>query len=171
MPRLAWPFAIHCGIGVVPQRCLTGFVMSLNGSAITLSNELGKLGVRDAATLKSLIERERGSRTFSFGAELDISTQNYNLRTWLRSGGIDPDRDVRIVGGAVSRHPPGSDRPASRWLLRRRALEFRSGSRRSRLDCGNRLRTSTPGIRTRSFWFWRSLPGNGATNTLRCFPR
>jgi len=89
-------FAIHCGIASVPRPCLTGIIMSLNGSAITLSNELWKLGVRDAASLKSLVERERGRRIFSFGAVLGLSTQNYNLRKWLRSGGIDPDRDVRI---------------------------------------------------------------------------
>jgi ABC-type nitrate/sulfonate/bicarbonate transport system substrate-binding protein len=90
-------FAIHCGIGVVPRPCVAGMVMSLNGSAITLSHELRKLGVRNAVTLKQLIDRERDRRTFHFGAVLDLSTQNYNLRTWLKAGGIDPDVDVQIT--------------------------------------------------------------------------
>ncbi len=90
-------FAIHCGIGVVPRPCLTGIVLNLNGNAITLSNELWELGVRDAASLKQVIERERGTRTFVFATVLELSSQNYLLRKWLRSGGIDPERDVRLM--------------------------------------------------------------------------
>ncbi len=89
-------FVVRCGIGVVPRPCLTAFVLSLNGSAITLSKELWERGVRDAASLRAVIVADRGQRTYSFGAVLEFSTQNYNLRRWLRSGGIDPDRDVRI---------------------------------------------------------------------------
>lgn len=90
-------FAIHCGIGVVPRPCLTGIILNLNGSAITLTNELWEMGVRDAATLKQVIDRERGKRTFVFASVLELSSQNYILRNWLRSGGIDPDRDVRLM--------------------------------------------------------------------------
>ncbi len=89
-------FSIRCGLGVVPRPCLTAFVLSLNGSAITLSKELWDAGVRDAASLQTVIKRDRGRRTYRFGAVLELSTQNQQLRAWLRSGGIDPDRDVRI---------------------------------------------------------------------------
>ncbi|MEI9897213.1 MAG: CmpA/NrtA family ABC transporter substrate-binding protein [Chthoniobacter sp.] len=89
-------FVVRCGIGVVARPCLTAFVLSLNGSAITLSRELWERGVRDVAGLRKVIEADRSRRTYSFGAVLEFSTQNYNLRRWLRSGGIDPDRDVRI---------------------------------------------------------------------------
>ncbi len=89
-------FVIRCGLGIVPRPCLTAFVLSLNGSAITLSRELWDRGVRDAVTLREVIHADRGVRTYSFGAVLEFSTQNYNLRSWLRAGGIDPDRDVRI---------------------------------------------------------------------------
>jgi ABC-type nitrate/sulfonate/bicarbonate transport system substrate-binding protein len=71
-------------------------VLSLNGSAITLSEELWQAGVRDAASLRAHIEKERGRRVYRFGAVLDLSTQNQQLRGWLRAGGIDPDHDVRI---------------------------------------------------------------------------
>jgi ABC-type nitrate/sulfonate/bicarbonate transport system substrate-binding protein len=89
-------FVIRCGIGIVPRPCLTAFVLSLNGSAITMSKELWDRGVRDAATLRDVIQADRSGRIYSFGAVLEFSTQNYNLRSWLRAGGIDPDRDVRI---------------------------------------------------------------------------
>lgn len=55
-------FVIRCGIGNVPRPCLTAFVLSLNGSAITLSRELWERGVRDAKTLRKVIEAmETGS--------------------------------------------------------------------------------------------------------------
>ena len=53
--------------------------------------------MRDAVTLKQVIERERGKRVFTFATVLELSSQNYILRKWLRSGGIDPERDVRVV--------------------------------------------------------------------------
>jgi ABC-type nitrate/sulfonate/bicarbonate transport system substrate-binding protein len=89
-------FAMRCGIGMVARPCLTGIILSTNGSAITLSRELWEKGVRDPASLKALIDAERNRRIYSFGAVLELSTQNYLLRRWLESGGIDPDRDVRI---------------------------------------------------------------------------
>lgn len=90
-------FSIYCGIGVVRRACLTGLMLGLNGSAITLSNELWDLGVRDAASLGRLARETRGQRTLTFGVVLGLSSQNYNLREWLRSGGLDPEKDVRIA--------------------------------------------------------------------------
>lgn len=89
-------FVIQCGIGIVARPCLTGFVMGANGSAITLSQELWEKGVRDAASLRAVIEAHRADRIFRFATVHEFSTQNYDLRGWLRSGGIDPDRDVQI---------------------------------------------------------------------------
>jgi ABC-type nitrate/sulfonate/bicarbonate transport system substrate-binding protein len=89
-------FVIHCGIGIVSRPCLTAFVLSLNGSAITISEQLWQRGVRDAASLGAIIRQDRGQRVYNFGAVLEFSTQNYLLRRWLTDGGIDPDRDVRI---------------------------------------------------------------------------
>ncbi|HEX4118995.1 MAG TPA: CmpA/NrtA family ABC transporter substrate-binding protein [Verrucomicrobiae bacterium] len=90
-------FSIYCGIGVVRRSCLTGMLLGAHGSAITLSNELWDLGVRDAASLGRVIRQHKGSRVFVFAVVLGLSSQNYNLRQWLRSGGIDPDLDVRVI--------------------------------------------------------------------------
>jgi ABC-type nitrate/sulfonate/bicarbonate transport system substrate-binding protein len=90
-------FSIYCGIGTVRRSCLTGMLLGFNGSAITLSKELWNMGVRDAATLAEVIRKLKGKRTFTFGVVLELSSQNLNLRKWLRSGGLDPDRDVRTV--------------------------------------------------------------------------
>ena len=90
-------FSIYYGIGVVRRSCLTGMLLGLNGSAVTLSNELWNLGVRDAASLGRVIREHQGSRVFTFAVVLELSSQNYNLRKWLAAGGIDPDKDVRVA--------------------------------------------------------------------------
>ena len=90
-------FSIQCGIGVVQRPCLTGLIVASKGSALTLSNELKELGANDAATTGSIIRGHKTARVFSFGVVLGLSAQHAFLRHWLRSGGVDPDVDVRIV--------------------------------------------------------------------------
>jgi len=90
-------FSIYCGIGVVRRSCLTGLLLGFNGSAVTLSKDLWNLGARDAVSLGKIIHEKKGKRIFTFGVVLELSSQNFNLRKWLRSGGVDPDRDVRVA--------------------------------------------------------------------------
>ncbi len=91
-------YTIHCGIGVVARRCLTGVVLSHGGSAITLSNRLyDDYGVRDGATLAEAIRGGRLRRKLILACVADISSQSFVLRQWLRQAGLDPDREVRIV--------------------------------------------------------------------------
>jgi ABC-type nitrate/sulfonate/bicarbonate transport system substrate-binding protein len=90
-------FAIHCGIGGVARTSLTGLVLHSSGSAITLSNELWELGVRDAPSLRQAMEARRGARKFVFAHDCALSPHHHILRHWLRSGGIDPERDLRLV--------------------------------------------------------------------------
>ena len=90
-------FEMTCGLGVVPSVAVTGFVMALNGNAITLSNELWDMGVRDASTLKKVIHQNKDKRKFTFAGVLNYSSQHYQMRKWLRSANIDPDNDVRIA--------------------------------------------------------------------------
>jgi ABC-type nitrate/sulfonate/bicarbonate transport system substrate-binding protein len=89
--------AIHCGIGTVARACVTGIIINLNGSAITLSNELWDLGVRDADSLKTLIRQNKGTRKFRFAHVLEFSAQHYVLLQWLAAAGIDPIEDVTLV--------------------------------------------------------------------------
>lgn len=89
--------SIQGGIGVVPRPCLTGLILSSQGSAITLSNELWELGARDAATTGEVIRNRKGARSFIFGIVLELSTQHYLLRQWLISAGLDPETDVHII--------------------------------------------------------------------------
>jgi ABC-type nitrate/sulfonate/bicarbonate transport system substrate-binding protein len=89
--------SIYRGLGVARRACLTGLMLGVNGSAITLSNDLWNLGARDAASLGQVIKAAQGVRPCTFGVPLDLSSQNHNLRKWLRAGGIDPDKDVSLA--------------------------------------------------------------------------
>jgi len=90
-------FEISCGLRTVPVPCITGMVTAHHGNAIVLSGELWELGVRDAYSLHRLIRTQQGKRRFIFAGVLVYSSQNYLMRKWLRSGGIDPDHDVEIA--------------------------------------------------------------------------
>ncbi len=90
-------FAAAWGLGSIPCECLTALVLNSQGNAITLSNRLWTLGVRDVASLRALIQHRREEKPLVFGVVFPYSSHHFLLRQWLKSGGIDPDRDVQIV--------------------------------------------------------------------------
>src|ERR1051325_8090158 len=71
-------------------------VLSLQGNAITISQQLWDEGVRDGTTLRDLIFRNWGKRTFSFGVVFPHSPAFLLLRRWLRAGNITQS-EVRCV--------------------------------------------------------------------------
>ena len=85
------------GLNCPPCPCLTAFVLNVNGNAITLSNELRELGVRDAATMAREIARRRRERIFVFGVVFAHSSHHIHLCDWLAGAGVEPQRDVRVV--------------------------------------------------------------------------
>jgi len=91
------PFAATLGLGSVACDCLTALVLNQHGNAITLSDELWKRGIRNAAGLRTEILRLGSGRTLTFGIVYPFSSHNFLLREWLAAAGINPDRDVRIV--------------------------------------------------------------------------
>jgi ABC-type nitrate/sulfonate/bicarbonate transport system substrate-binding protein len=88
--------AMRLGLSTPPCRVVAPFVFNLHGNAITLSRDLWNRGVRDAASLKKLIRSTTGRR-FTFGTVSRFSSHYFILRSWLSAGGIDPDKDARIV--------------------------------------------------------------------------
>jgi len=88
--------AATSGWGSIAVPCVTGMILNTNGNGITLSNLLFAQGVHDAKSFKQFLFSD--SKTIpTFGTVSPFSSHNFLLRRWLRSGGIDPDRDVRIV--------------------------------------------------------------------------
>ncbi len=104
------PIAASLGIGGISSPMLTAMMMDLNGNAITVSNALyariqklapDSLQQRPitANGLKIVIEenkRAAGER-MRFAMVFPTSTHNYELRYWLASAGIDPDRDIELI--------------------------------------------------------------------------
>jgi ABC-type nitrate/sulfonate/bicarbonate transport system substrate-binding protein len=72
-------------------------VLSLQGNAITISRQLSDQGVRDAESLRAHIYKNWRKRTFTFGIVSCFSSQEFLLRRWLKSAGIVPEAEVRIV--------------------------------------------------------------------------
>lgn len=104
------PIASTLGIGGVKCPMVTAICLSLGGNAITVSNMLHDemLGVSSdfttdratsAAALKKTIESRdaAGKGPLRFGVVFPTSTHHYELRFWMASAGIDPDRDVEIM--------------------------------------------------------------------------
>lgn len=90
-------WAVNLGLECMPCPVSTAFVFNLHGNAITLSNRLRQAGVTDIAGLRAEVMRRRADRMVTFGVVFHYSAHHLQLRGWLRSAQIDPERDVRIV--------------------------------------------------------------------------
>ena len=103
------PIAQSLGISHISVPTIAPMTLSMGGNAITVSDtlykELGESG-EDLSTakgaalaLREVVEQRRHENTepLSFGQVFPFSCHNYQLRYWMASAGIDPDRDVRLV--------------------------------------------------------------------------
>jgi ABC-type nitrate/sulfonate/bicarbonate transport system substrate-binding protein len=103
------PFAAALGLGGPELPISTGYCLGLGGNAITVSDALYRrladvdpeaLVTRPvtATALRELIllDREAGRPPLRFGIVFPYSTHDLELRYWLASAGIDPDRDVSL---------------------------------------------------------------------------
>ncbi|MBB3443569.1 NitT/TauT family transport system ATP-binding protein [Rhizobium sp. BK379] len=105
------PVASMLGLGSNPSPTITPFSLGRGGNAITLSTRLFDR-MRDADSLsesasalenakalaKVLAEMKASSEPLpTFGVTYPFSSHNYEFRYWLAAGGIDPDKDVKLV--------------------------------------------------------------------------
>ncbi len=105
------PIASTLGIGShLDVAMVAPFSLGLGGNAITASvrlyGEMEEIGARltdEPAAMASKLagvvarRRERGRPPLTLAMVFPFSGHNYELRYWLASAGIDPDRDVRLV--------------------------------------------------------------------------
>jgi ABC-type nitrate/sulfonate/bicarbonate transport system substrate-binding protein len=92
------PLVFSILLGTDSRACgvSTDFVLNLQGNGITLSRRFWDRGVRDARTFKAMVRGEAPHKP-AFAVVARFSSHHFLLRKWLRSAGLDPDRDVRIV--------------------------------------------------------------------------
>jgi len=102
--------ASSLGIGHLQVDLTAPVTLGLNGNAITLSRPLfdevrgvaGDAIASPHATARALrrIVHERnakGQAPLTLAHVFPFSCHHYQLRLWMRAGGLDPDRDVRLV--------------------------------------------------------------------------
>src|SRR5260221_12973336 len=87
--------AVNAGVGALRTPCLTGLVINPHGNGITLSQALWRRGVRDGAALRE--EVRKLGELLTFGIVYPHSSHSFLFRNWLRTQGIDPEREVRLV--------------------------------------------------------------------------
>ncbi|WP_085027117.1 CmpA/NrtA family ABC transporter substrate-binding protein [Ensifer aridi] len=105
------PVAAMLGLGSNPSPVITPFSLGRGGNAITLSTRLyrrmqdeGTLVGREdalanATALAAVIRKAQaaGEPPLTLGVTYPFSSHNYEFRYWLAAGGIDPDRDVKLM--------------------------------------------------------------------------
>lgn len=105
------PVASMLGLGSNPSPTITPFSLGRGGNAITLSTRLfermcavGEIGenasaLENAKALAAVLKAMKGAGEPPpmFGVTYPFSSHNYEFRYWLAAGGIDPDRDVKLV--------------------------------------------------------------------------
>jgi len=105
------PVASMLGLGSNPSPTITPFSLGRGGNAITLSTRLfarmrkaaalpeTASALENALALAKVIEglKARGESLPTLGVTYPFSSHNYEFRYWLAAGGIDPDRDVKLV--------------------------------------------------------------------------
>ncbi len=107
------PMVVASALGLEPcADFTTALSLNLGGNAITLAKPLYESlqqysGPTTASRLKALIHERKaqGDAPLNFASVYPFSSHSYQLRHWLETGGIDPDRDVRIVVVSPPRLP------------------------------------------------------------------
>ena len=84
-------------LGVSGPKTDMAVLMSINhnGQAITLSRKLFDSGVKDGASLKALVQKER--REYTFAQTFPTGTHAMWIYYWLAAHGIDPFKDVKAI--------------------------------------------------------------------------
>lgn len=90
-------WSAQLGLGCPKCDVLTAHVLNLHGNAITLSRALWDAGVRDGISLRTIARERKARQPLTLGIVFPFSSHHLLLRDWLRTAGLDPERDVRIV--------------------------------------------------------------------------
>ncbi|WP_165839030.1 CmpA/NrtA family ABC transporter substrate-binding protein [Roseicella frigidaeris] len=97
------PIALAAGLDGVRSQVTVGAGLGANGNTLTLSLPLAEAIGRftrplpAASFAAALRRRAAAGRPVTLGVVFPYSSHNYLLRWWLASGGLDPDRDLRLV--------------------------------------------------------------------------
>ena len=105
------PLALTLGIDSVSVPMINAMTLQVNGNGLTLSAKLwhemeevapelaGAGTPLDARAIAAVVARRKAAAAapIVLASVFPYSVQNYMLRLWLSSGGVDPDRDVCLT--------------------------------------------------------------------------
>ena len=105
------PLALTLGIDSVSVPMINAMTLQVNGNGLTLSAKLwhemeevapelaGAGTPLDARAIAAVVSRRKAAAAapIVLASVFPYSVQNYMLRLWLSSGGVDPDRDVCLT--------------------------------------------------------------------------
>ncbi|TAN78453.1 MAG: nitrate ABC transporter substrate-binding protein, partial [Magnetospirillum sp.] len=97
------PLAMTLGLSAIRVPMVAGMALNLGGNTITLANALWErmdhAAPSSAAALKAVIEADKalGLPPMTFATVYPFSPHAAELRLWMEAGGIDTERDVRLV--------------------------------------------------------------------------
>src|SRR5687768_17256869 len=88
-------YGVQMGVGGPKKDMNILMNLNHNGQAFTLSKKLHEKGVKDGATLKALIDKEKADYTFA--QTFPTGTHAMWIYYWLAAHGIDPFKDVKAI--------------------------------------------------------------------------
>ncbi|AMR76778.1 CmpA/NrtA family ABC transporter substrate-binding protein [Cupriavidus nantongensis] len=88
-------YGVQLGIGGPKKDMAVLMSLNHNGQAITLSSKLADKGVRDGASLKALMTKEK--RDYTFAQTFPTGTHAMWLYYWLAANGINPMQDAKAI--------------------------------------------------------------------------
>jgi nitrate/nitrite transport system substrate-binding protein len=88
-------YGVQMGIGGPKKDMAILMNLNHNGQAVTLSSKLSEKGVKDGASLKGLIDREK--REYTFAQTFPTGTHAMWIYYWLAAHGIHPFNDVKAI--------------------------------------------------------------------------
>ena len=88
-------YGVQMGIGGPKKDMAVLMNLNHNGQAITLSKKLNEKGVKDGATLKALMDKEK--REYTFAQTFPTGTHAMWIYYWLAANGINPFTDAKTI--------------------------------------------------------------------------
>ena len=88
-------YGVQMGIGGPKKDMAILMNLNHNGQAITLAKKLNDKGVKDGASLKVLMDKEK--REYTFAQTFPTGTHAMWIYYWLAANGINPFTDAKII--------------------------------------------------------------------------
>jgi nitrate/nitrite transport system substrate-binding protein len=88
-------YGVQMGIGGPKKDMAVLMNLNHNGQAITLSKKLNEKGVKDGASLKALMDKEK--REYTFAQTFPTGTHAMWIYYWMAAHGINPFADAKTI--------------------------------------------------------------------------